>query len=195
MINYYKCVKGQSTVLGSIEINEFLSIVKNGNEYLETIKEARSKHLKDRTTYDKIKVSELPCYTLNFTFDKKKSNETILASTGFIYLDYDNSTKIDTSNPLIFATWLSLSGTGRGILVKTSDLTLNNFKDTYHYIAKELNIEPDSQACKATQFNVLSYDPNLYVNYESRVWIIDNTQINKKYQYSNTKKKKKLFVT
>lgn len=190
MINYYKCVKSQATVLGSIEIDEFLSIVKYGNEYLETIKEARSKLLIDRTSYDKIKVSKLPCYTLNFTFDKKKSNETIIASTGYIYLDIDGNTNIDTSNPLIFATWLSLSGTGRGILVKTNKVTRENFKYTYNSIAKALNIEPDTNACKPTQFNVLSYDPKLYVNYNSKVWVTDNTPINKKYHYSNTNKNK-----
>ncbi|RXP46864.1 hypothetical protein EC396_13365 [Lutibacter sp. HS1-25] len=195
MINSFQCIKNSGNVLSSIKIEDFLSYVKEGNESLPYILEARSKFPNDKSSYYIIKTTKIPCYTLNFTFNKKKSNETINSNTGFIYLDYDKSIEIDTSNQLIFATWLSLSGTGRGILVKVDSLTLENFKYTYQSISKELNIETDHQACKATQSNVLSYDPNIYINYDSRVWVANDTQINKKYQHSNIKIEKETICT
>ena len=185
MINYFSSINCSSTVLGNITIDEFLNTIKEGNDSLDNIKEARLYYSEDKGTYNQIKTTKLPSYTLNFTFNKVRRNNEIISSTGFIYLDVDGCTVIDTSNPLIFATWLSLSGTGRGILVQTKNINLKNFVYSYDAITKELGIASDIGARKPTQINVLSYDPDLYTNYESKVWeYIEEEIVSKKDHYT-----------
>lgn len=187
MFNYYKNVSQSSLVLGSIELEEFLSIVKNGNEYLSQIKKAREVYLLDKKSYKNIKNSKLPCYTFNFTFEKRRLNSNIINSTGFIYIDIDGTTDINLSNPLIYASWLSLSDNGRGILVKVKNINNFNFNIEYDNIAKALNVDADKGARKLNQLNVLSYDPELYLNINSNIWIaesIDSFQL-KKDHYSS----------
>ena len=161
-------------VLDEIDVYTFLDYIENPEaEILSKIEEARNIYELDTEVYDNIK-STLPCYTLNFTFNNWKNNENIKETTGFIYLDVDDETEIEKSNPYIFATWLSLSGNGRGILVKVDDLTLQNFKNTYISIAKTLNIKVDEAAAKASQYTVQSFDKDVYLNNDSLTWKVEN---------------------
>ncbi|MFK2818991.1 hypothetical protein U0L90_02590 [Flavobacteriaceae sp. LMIT009] len=104
-------------------------------------------------------------------FNELKTNATIKKATGFIYLDIDGNTEINLNNSLIFASWLSVSGQGRGVLVKVNGLTLGNFKTTYVAIAKELNIKADINANRATQYCIHSYDEDLYINNDSLTYV------------------------
>ena len=162
MICTYKNFKSPM-VEGQIDIYHFLeNIRKPIDSVRDKIIQARSLKAKgEDDLYSEMK-AQLPCYTLSFVFDQRRRNENITASTGFIYIDIDGCIDIDFSNPYIFASWISLSGNGRGILVKVEDLTQDNFKTNYSLIAKELNINADVEAGKASQFNVNSYDENLY---------------------------------
>ena len=186
MFNYFKSITKSSTVLGMVELDKFLYTIKNGDEHLEQIKKARIAYTIDKNEYKFIKLNSLPCYTLNFRFNKTRKNTNIIDSTGFVYLDVDGQTDINLSNPMIFASWLSLSGNGRGILVKVENINSSNFKVQYNQIAQALEIDADDGARKATQPNVLSYDPNLYVNYDSDKWVVNyNESIeSEKAQYS-----------
>ena len=60
------------------------------------------------------------------------------------------------------------AGNGWSLIVKVDGLTPDNFKPSYFHICNELTIEDyiDLNAVKPTQYNVLSYDPNIYVNDE-----------------------------
>ncbi|WP_421808754.1 BT4734/BF3469 family protein [Flagellimonas sp.] len=185
MFNYYKSIKSSSRVLGLISVEKYLDKIKKGDENLEKIIKARDIYDKDMKAYDKIKTSELPCYTLNFTFQGKRSNETIKNSTGYLYLDVDGNTEMDLSNPLIFSSWHSLSGTGRGALVKVENLNTDNFKCVYKEVAEEIGIEADMGACKFTQPNVLSYDPEIYTNTNSISYTAPIGEYEKSTQYSN----------
>ncbi|WP_242093138.1 primase C-terminal domain-containing protein [Aestuariivivens sediminicola] len=149
------------------------------NQYL--IEEARDIYYKNDLRYSNIKRNLLPCYTLNFTFDSYRRNANLIDSTGYIYIDIDDSTNIDFNNPLIYATWLSLSGYGRGALVKVDNLNKYNYKTNYNLISNELGIKPDNGARKLSQLNVLSYDPDIYINSNSEVWVAkDLTSTEKK---------------
>ena len=167
MFNYFKCTTSSSKVLGTVTPKQYLETIQNGDHNLETILKARESYQNYPQEYSRIKTQQLPCYTLNFTFKKRRKDRNIEASTGFMYLDLDGTTDIDCTNPLIFATWLSLSGTGRGILVKVEGITPENFKYVYEDVAKELEISADKGAKKPTQLNILSYDPKLYSNLSS----------------------------
>ncbi|MCH3884402.1 BT4734/BF3469 family protein [Tenacibaculum aquimarinum] len=162
-------------VLEEIDIYEYLERIKSPSEsILSSILKTRGYYNKDKDQYDYLK-SKLPCFTLNFSFKNRKCNENIKVPTGFIYLDLDGSTSFDYYNQYVFASWLSPSKNGRGILVKVEGLNLNNFKYTYIVIAQHLNINVDIRAAKATQYTVHSYDENIYFNENSITWLINNT--------------------
>tara|TARA_R100001369_G_scaffold10176_1_gene23158 strand:+ start:5250 stop:6509 length:1260 start_codon:yes stop_codon:yes gene_type:complete len=170
MISCFNSIKDPN-VLGEIEICDFIECIKNPDQQTKMlINKARSHKAKGQLEeYDKIK-EKLPCFTLNFSFQNRKNNESIKSPTGLIYIDVDNTLDIDFDNDLIFASWKSLSGLGRGILVRVEGLTIENFKSTYLDIAKTINIEADEYAGKATQYNVHSYDEDIYINEESFIW-------------------------
>lgn len=153
----------------NVTIDEALSTIKHGDSNLQTILDIR-KLGKSSPVYQSIKINKLPTFRFNFKFSGKVSNKTIHVPTGIIYIDVDDTTDIDLTNPYIFACWKSLSETGLGILVKVDGLSLTNFKDTYLAISNMLGIQTDVGACKATQQNILSYDANLYQNKGSHIF-------------------------
>ncbi|MGC6438268.1 MAG: BT4734/BF3469 family protein [Flavobacteriaceae bacterium] len=174
MISCFNHIKDPIPI-DEIDVYEFMERIKSPNKpTLDLIEQARFYHSQNKEEYDKLK-EQLPCFTLNFSFSDRKLNKNIKAPTGLIYLDVDGSTDIDLTNDYIFASWLSLSNTGIGVLVKVENLTLDNFKYTYLAIAEQLNINADAGAIKATQYNVHSYDKNLYFNEDSFTWICDTT--------------------
>ncbi|WP_405608369.1 hypothetical protein [Polaribacter sp. Asnod1-A03] len=190
MISFFKNVKSPK-IIGEIDVYEFIeSIKKPKKDVFKLILEARKCYKNNKYRYDYIKTI-LPCFTLNFNFRHKKSNENIKSPTGLIYLDLDDEKEIDLNNRYIFASWLSLSNNGRGILVKVENLNLENFKETYVAIAKELNLRLDMHAGKATQYNVHSFDEYLYLNEDSLTWIVDNSVIENSTPISPLKRKKK----
>ncbi|WP_298895744.1 BT4734/BF3469 family protein [uncultured Psychroserpens sp.] len=159
-------------MINEIDVYHALNLIKSPEEPIKhLIEEARQAYTNGRLTeYNRIKKS-LPCVTFNFTFDKWKKDRNIIESSGFIYLDIDGTTEIDLNHPLIFASWISLSGSGRGVLVKVDNLSKANFKSTYKAISKELKIESDTRARKATQFTVLSHDSKIHINNDSITWL------------------------
>lgn len=184
-INKFK--NGQNSfVLKNVTIDEILSTIKNGDENLKTILDLRLLG-KSSSLYGELKISKLPTFRFNFKFKDKAINDNIIEPTGLIYLDIDDDTLLDTTNPYILASWKSLSETGLGILVKVNGLTKDNFKDNYIAIGNLLGLKLDMNACKPTQQNVLSYDKNLYENKNS----IPFQAINKKVSSSIIKEKRK----
>lgn len=193
MFNHYKSITSSNSVLGSLPLDQFLSKLKNGDEHLDKILKARQMYQTDKSKYNAIKVNQLPCYTLNFTFEGVRNNSSIIASTGHIYIDVDNQKEIDLQHPLIYASWISLSDNGRGILVKVDNVNPENFKETYSDISDQLGIKADKGACKPTQPNVLSYDPQVYTNQSSLTYkAIDKEKIP---HYNTIKKEKETIGT
>jgi len=178
MISCFAHIKSP-LVAKEVDIYEFIEQVKEPNQsVLDLIIKARTSYGKDKDLYNKIK-EQLPCFTLNFSFNTRKANANIKAPTGFIYLDVDNKTDIDLANELIFVSWKSLSNNGRGVLVKVDNLTKENFQNTYLTIAEELNIEADKNANKPTQYCIHSYDKGIYLNNDSITWKCINEEIKK----------------
>lgn len=169
----------------NVTIDVVLSTIKNGDSNLQTILDIR-KLGKSSPDYQKIKATKLPTFRFNFKFDGKATNETIIEPTGLIYIDVDGDTIIDLTNPYIYASWKSLSETGLGILVKVEGLSLKNFKDTYESIGNTLGVQMDLGARKATQQNVQSYDPNIYINKDSQTF----QAINKKVSFTPIQEKR-----
>ena len=152
----------------TLTIEEVFKIIKIGDSVLTHIKYARSFD-KNSEDYDAIKTGIIPTFRFNFIFDKRASNNNITEPTGLIYLDIDNTEDLPSSE-FIFAKWKSLSLTGYCILVKVNNLSIDNFNDCYDKLSSLLNINSDIGARKPTQQTIQSYDPNIYVNHNSRVF-------------------------
>ena len=187
-INNFENCKSPA-VLGKISIEEFLHKIKHGDENLLNIKNARE-YGKGHLEYNEIKIKQLPTFRFNFLYKDYAKDINVKESTGLIYIDVDENKEILDSE-YVFAKWRSLSNTGYGILVKVNNLSLNNFKDVYSSLGTILEVNVDYVAGKAIQQNVLSYDPNLYYNTNSKVY---ECKISKKAPFSSIKKEKKGIV-
>lgn len=163
-INTYQGIT-KPTVTSTISVEDWLSQIKQ-SQHSNLILKARN----DESIYDKIKFS-MPCVTYNFLFNGYKKNTNIISSTGIMYLDIDNPLfNIDWVDlTKVYAYYRSFGGHGFAILVKVNNLSVDNFSSTYEHVASELGISEyvDLQAAKASQFNVLSFDENLYLNEEA----------------------------
>ena len=156
----------------NISINTWLSQIETGGMYRDDILMARSigkynKQGKINAGYTEIK-ERIPVVTWNFLFNGYSKDENIISSTGYVYLDIDNPdfaiNQLDVKK--VFCYYKSFGGDGYSIIVRTKDVTKNNFDATYKHIASELGIVEyiDTGAIKKIQCNVLSYDPDLHYN-------------------------------
>lgn len=163
-INAFDCIT-KPQVVSTWPIYDWLNNIKS-SPFADDIIKARRGEL----DYNTVKFS-LPCVTYNFVFDGYKSNKNIIESTGLIYIDVDDPsfdiTSLDTSK--VFSYYHSFGGLGYSILVKASGITTSNFSSTYNGIVNDLGLSEyvDTQAIKATQFNVLSFDENIFINQDS----------------------------
>lgn len=153
-----------SEVTGKTDIESILYQIMTGGEYKNLILKARRAG-KNSNEYNEIK-SNLPTVTFNGTFKKRRTVENLEQLSGLLYLDIDGTTDINFDNPLIYASWRSFGNNGRGVLVKVKGMTPENIRDVYMKISHELNIQDSvDNACREiSRQNVISYDPDLYVN-------------------------------
>ena len=190
-VNVYQNVS-KPTVNQTISIYDWLEKIKS-SEYSETIKQARI-FGKDSDIYKSIKKS-IPCVTYNFLFKDYKKNSNIFSSTGLIFIDIDNSDfDINTINKdKVFCYYKSFGGNGYSILVKVENLDYNNFEETYLNIVNELNLMTyyDDKAVKHTQYSILSFDPNIFINHNS--YIFKSNQ-NKKVSFGINKEKNHIGI-
>lgn len=181
IINYYKNVK-QPSVQYNIELNEWLNFIKTG-KFKSEINSLRSFH-KNSIDFNKVKFN-LPCVTYNFFYNLYKKDENIVSSTGYIFIDIDNLELVlnEYIKSKIYACYKSVSGSGFHILVKVSNvngnISNNQFSDFYKSIVNDLGIQNmvDISAVKRSQFSIISYDDNLYLNNSCYVYEYKNTPI------------------
>lgn len=175
-INVYQNLKNPN-VESTITVENWLNMIQS-SEHSELIRVARM-YPKGSVQYNAIK-STLPCVTYNFLFDCYKKNSNIISSTGLLYVDIDgvdfDINMLDKTK--IFAYYKSFGGNGFGILIKVNGLTIDNFTNTYQFILEDLNLSfyYDKEAVKATQYNVLSFDSDLFINVNCHIYeAIKNT--------------------
>jgi hypothetical protein len=183
-INYYSSWT-QPCPQKTIAIKEWLGLIKH-SDFTAQILKGRN----DSKLYDEIK-SCLPCVTYNFLFHTHKKNQNIIGSTGFLYIDIDSPEfevrTLDRNK--VYSLYHSYGGVGYSMIVKVEGLNFNNFEPTYLYVCNELRILPyvDKNAIKATQFNVLSYDPQPYINENSYTFSAVDTYSSNNYSFSKNK--------
>ena len=137
--------------------------------------------------YDRLK-KELPSFTISGHFDKNRRFEYLENYTQIMSLDFDklsdnefsNSQKLIQECEFTMCSFTSPSGNGIKVFVKINSNKENHkiaFINISNYFFKLIGIEPD-KACKdITRLCYYSYDPELYLNVESKVFDI-NFEIN-----------------
>ncbi len=160
-----------SKVTGVETIDGILLKIKNGYTK-EQVLLARE-FGKGTPEYDKVK-AEIETFTPNAEFREKRAVVNLVALSGYIYLDVDNYTDRSTftQTPFIQACWQSLSGNGLGALARIDGLTANNFKLVWLYLEeyfKNQEITIDAQTKDISRQNVVSYDPDIYINIDCAV--------------------------
>ena len=164
----YKCYRGASIPLRTLTLADYVQLVRDGHE-VDKILAARAAG-DNSPLYVATKEKRL-CFTLNFTFDGRKTNDTIVGSTGLMYFDVDNPewdpATLDKRKVVVLHR--SFGGEGWAILVRVQGVTKANFAASYRKIAEELGlaVDYDKGAKKMTQYCVCSYDPDVYINEEA----------------------------
>jgi len=118
--------------------------------------------------YEDIK-EQIPTFTPNASFSVKRCMKDLQSLSGFIYLDFDSEVDQDIleGSSFIYAYWKSVSNIGYGALAKVNGLSKDNFNSTWNSINSYFNqfgICLDSHCKDITRQNVITYDPDIYVN-------------------------------
>jgi hypothetical protein len=162
----------------SCTLKEMLDWVKYGypptNSLIDKAREAG----KGSKEYENIKKALPPAFLLNFRFDKILNADSIIESTGLLYLDIDKFDVVNTLEkvkseictfPFVVACWKSLSKKGLSIIAAVECMTKDNYSGFTNYISdkygSENGVEFDINAFKTTQKVVLSRDSEIFINY------------------------------
>ena len=156
----------KSQITGYDTINRILEKIQKGET--ENLTELARFYGKHSLEYDRIKF-QIPTFTPNARFSQKRDLKYLEEPSGFIYIDMDDYHDINflKQDEYIYSCWRSLSGIGIGALVKVNGITAQNFKGCWSYLYnyfKGYDITIDKQTCDITRQNVISFDPDIYIN-------------------------------
>jgi len=168
-INLYK----KYSELSGIEISVDLALKRIATGAVkDEVEEIRACKSKDQQTELK---KELSAVTFSGTFKIRKDSELIKHS-GLMSLDFDKGDLNEIKQMLTkweytYAFWLSPSGKGYKALVKIE----NGDKHRQHFNAlenefKQLGFEIDKACKNESRLCFESYDPNIYINKNSKVY-------------------------
>lgn len=155
----------------------------------DTIRSLISQGVQDKRV-DKLKLS-LPSVLFHGVFSKpiekeyqsgskkgekyisKREDESITEHSGLLVLDFDKcdisaKTKQLKADPYIYSYWISPSGTGVKALVKCPPKLEHHYE--YYESILERYPELDSTSKSISRLCFESYDPDLYVNPNSKIW-------------------------
>jgi len=179
----------------NIMINPIVSIFKKVTEpnnpfqknvlyCLERIRSGKSKDIVDQlrkmsdADYAKNK-SRLPGTCFNGKF-RSRSASGLIEHSGLIILDFDKFESSEEaysfknsilSDEFVFSTWISPSEKGVKVLVKIPN-DPKNHKAYFESLEKYYNSPNwDQSGSDVSRFCFESYDPDIYINHESSVWI------------------------
>lgn len=150
-----------------------LDRIKNGNSK-DTIEQLRAMSTED---YNKNK-SKLPGVCFNGKF-KTRSEANLILHSGLMILDFDKFESLEETiifkesicdDKYIFSAWISPSGKGIKALVKIPP-EAENHKGYFLAIEKHFNHPNwDESGKDVSRFCFESYDPELYLNLDSKLW-------------------------
>lgn len=136
---------------------------------------------------------KLPAFTISGIFDTNRREENIIKYYGLVVLDIDNLKteeevkKIKEEICKIEYTkmaFVSPSGMGVKVIVENNNTDVEKHKKVYQevvdYYKQKLNVEFDEKTVDVVRLCYISYDEDIYLNLESKIFISENTDINKK---------------
>lgn len=152
------------------------------DEVLDYIKNNPSKKLIDkiRNTTDKEKRNKLKaglkCFCFSGEFSKRKAIN-IVRHSGFACLDFDDLDNAEKfredlkNNEYIYSAFISPSGNGVKAIVKIPS-EIANHKKYYEAFCETFETNLDTKTKDIARVCYESYDPNLWINKDSKEWIL-----------------------
>lgn len=152
----------------------YLDRIRNG-AVKQIVEEVRSKLTKEEKDTAKKKLGAV---TFGGIFSKR-AKDCLKESSGLIVLDFDNLENIFESkerlskDEYIFACWISPSGNGLKALVRIPSVENDEeFKSFFSCIKKYFDwIEVDESGKDISRLCLESYDPDIYLNVDSKLWV------------------------
>ena len=190
MITYFKTVTDTSNAFYR-EIGVALDRIKDGASK-ELVEKIRSEVDKDRRNDLK---KNLPCILFSGKFSKR-SDKSLIEHSGFICLDFDgfmDSFELDLfkselkRDPYTFSVFDSPSGDGLKVIVKIpkdQDNHKNYFLSLQQYYNRN---EFDTTSKNLSRVCYESYDPNIFVNYDSEEFNIITVEEHESYDVNTSK--------
>lgn len=162
----------------------------------DRIKTGKSKDIIDHVRKQKTKEladdvkKQLPAICFSGTFSKR-SDSSILEHSGFICLDFDKYESIDLLNEdrnkliadkFTYAVFISPSGIGLKVIVKIPK-DIENHKNYFDALEKYYNNSHfDTTSKNISRICFESYDPNIFINSNSKLWDLKQDYIEYDYR-------------
>ena len=159
-----------------IPVEKAFSRIKNGSS--KTILE-KIRKVEDKDEKNKLK-QQLPCYLFAGTFSSRNDN-SIVEHSGLIALDFDGFPDDKTfkhwrkkliKDEHTMSVFTSPSGDGLKSIVKIPKCDRDEHKLYFTALEKHFDCEYFDTSCKnISRACYESYDPNIFINYESKLWV------------------------
>ena len=175
-INFNESLNGSNNRI--VELQKVLEEIKKGfwKKQIEDIQY----HLKNGDIEQAKELKgKLPAFTISATYSGKRNKENVETYSGLLHLDYDKLDNIQDikskiiSNPYTYAAFVSPSGKGLKVLVKcdnelgTHTAAFNSLRSYYDGL---LCVDSDKSVRDVLRLCFVSYDSDLYLNENSKVF-------------------------
>ena len=154
------------------EIKEVLNDIKNGTNEIY-IKKVRNEKDKDKRNKLKTNLKSI-CFSGEFS---QRSAKNCIKHSGFACLDFDDVSEPSVlrdslqDNEYIYSAFISPSGNGVKAIFKIP-AEINNHKKYYEAICETFDTELDTKTKDICRVCYESYDPDLFINEDSKIWIL-----------------------
>jgi predicted P-loop ATPase len=181
-VSYYESLTDK--INSNITLKEILDLIKAGNGCKETILKLRQEP--NKTKQQELKKT-LPAVTISGLFKQNRKIESLLKHSGFICLDFDNISNIESVKILLekdeytYALFISPSGTGLKMIVRIPNNPAYHkiyFNELKTYYSDKYKLKVDIQCNDISRLMFLSWDVNLFTNENSSTWQIKSNNEN-----------------
>ena len=176
-VSYYKSCRGKKE--DRVSLFGLFSRIKHG-DYKDLIDELRASRTKEEQSV--IKSSRISAFTFSVNCNGNHSKEHINDYFGIIGLDYDNVTDLVELKQKVaavdstLAAFISPRGNGLKVFVKTNSTIKDHtkaFKLVDAYYKDITGIESDQSVKDLTRLCLVSYDSEIFINENSKVFDVN----------------------
>lgn len=187
------------------DINDVLLSFKDGSnkDKIQSIRNNTDKYKRNKSKGELLSI----CFSGEFS---RRSAKHIVNHSGFACLDFDDLGTFEDAvcfrdslqdNEYIYSAFISPSGNGVKAIVKIP-AEINNHKKYYEAICETFDSNIDSKTKDVSRVCYESFDPDLFINEKSKVWVLKKeytevTQRNKypkHFQINDTSKKVDVII-